>query len=227
MDSDTRNKLEMGGRIRDFNRAHPPDIPRGVEAAARLEERLARAEKLATQQRDGRLTVRGSVIRRADLKKEIRQRFLRPLYGIAQAAFPENPALVQRFKVPTQASNRRDFMTGVRGIAAEAAANRDAFIAFGMPEDFLDKLNAALKEFDEGVEHAHAGLSAKVGARADLEAVTAEVMEIAQVSDAINRLRFRDDPELLAAWESARDLPWPSSNGREPSPPQEGVEPAA
>jgi predicted transcriptional regulator len=227
MDADTRNKLAMGGRIRSFNRAHPSDSPRFIEAAARLEDLLAKAEKLATQQRDGRLTVRGSVIRRAGLKEEIRQKYLKPLAGIAQAAFATDPAVRQRFRVPSKTSNRQDFVTGVRGIMAEATARRDAFIAFGMVADFLDKLAAALQEYDEGVNDANAGLSAKVGARADLDTVAAEIMEIAQVLDAINRLRFNNNPELLAAWESARNLPWPSGDGAEPSPPEQSEKPAA
>jgi hypothetical protein len=50
---------------------------------------------------------------------------------------------------------------------------------------------------------------AHIGARADLIAVARELVELAGVLDGINRFRFRNDPELLAAWESARNVVGP------------------
>lgn len=54
----------------------------------------------------------------------------------------------------------------------------------------------------------HASQSAHVGAHADLEAVTAEVMQLVRQLDALTQYRFRDDPEALGAWRSARNVPW-------------------
>ncbi len=44
MNSDTRLRLEMGTRIRGFNRDHPSDDPGHAAAVTRLEEQLARVE---------------------------------------------------------------------------------------------------------------------------------------------------------------------------------------
>jgi hypothetical protein len=65
----------------------------------------------------------------------------------------------------------------------------------------------------------HAGRAA---ARAELEAVTAEVMLIVRQLDALNRFRFRSDAESLAGWKSARDVAWPA-----PPTPGEVEKPAA
>ena len=51
---------------------------------------------------------------------------------------------------------------------------------------------------------------AHVGARADLEAVTEDLMELVALLDGLNRYRFRNNAELTAAWESARNVVGPS-----------------
>ncbi|HEY7683020.1 MAG TPA: hypothetical protein VH879_10290 [Gemmatimonadales bacterium] len=227
MNADIRIKLETAARVRDFCRAHPSDSPRHSAALARLEDRLARAETLAAQQRAGHLTVRASVVRRAELRKQIRDRHLRHLARIAVAAAPDQPVVAERFRIPASNANHKTFLTAARGIAAEAAQHRDVFVAYGMPEGFLEDLNTTLNQYEQGMSEAHSGLGAHVGARADLESVTAEIMELVQQFDAMNRYRFLDDPELHAAWESARNIPWHTSGGTGPTPPQGGVAPAA
>ena len=53
MNAKTRRKIEMGTRALDFSRAHPDASPGYAAALASLEQRLARADQLAAQQRDG------------------------------------------------------------------------------------------------------------------------------------------------------------------------------
>jgi hypothetical protein len=43
----------------------------------------------------------------------------------------------------------------------------------------------------------------------------------------MNRYRFRDNAELLAAWESARNVAWPTSRGGASGPTGNEVKPAA
>jgi hypothetical protein len=56
----------------------------------------------------------------------------------------------------------------------------------------------------------HNGRAAQVGAQAELDAVTSEIMLIVRQLDALNRFRFRSDAESLAAWKSAREVAWPA-----------------
>ncbi len=53
------------------------------------------------------------------------------------------------------------------------------------------------------------------GARAEVDAVTAEIMLIVRQLDALSRFRFRSDAESLAAWKSARDVAWPARDDGE------------
>ena len=50
------------------------------------------------------------------------------------------------------------------------------------------------------------GLQAHVTARAELEALSQEVMLLVGMLDGINQYRFRNEPQLLAGWESAKHV---------------------
>ena len=45
-----------------------------------------------------------------------------------------------------------------------------------------------------------------MGASAELKAVADEVVQVVNVMDGLNRYRFMNDAELLAAWESASNV---------------------
>jgi hypothetical protein len=51
-----------------------------------------------------------------------------------------------------------------------------------------------------------AGFLAHVGASAGLRAVADEVVQVLRVMDGLNRYRFMNDAELLAAWDSASNV---------------------
>jgi hypothetical protein len=102
------------------------------------------------------------------------------------------------------------------------AAARDAAV-----EGLLPDLAAAVDEFDGSVVASNEGRRSHVGARAELEAVSDEVMQIVELLDGLNRYRFSGEAEMRAAWESARNVvSGPSAAGEEPG--KEGeVKPAA
>jgi hypothetical protein len=75
--------------------------------------------------------------------------------------------------------------------------------------NFPAELGAALDRFEQALNEKHAGRAAHVGARADLDAVMAEIMLIIWQINALNRWRFQRDAESLAAWKSARNVAWP------------------
>jgi hypothetical protein len=78
-----------------------------------------------------------------------------------------------------------------------------------MPVGFVEELDASLDRYEQALNQQHAGRAAHVGARAELEAVTSEIMLTIRQIDALNRFYFRTNAESLAAWKSARDVAWP------------------
>ena len=96
-----------------------------------------------------------------------------------------------------------------------------------MPDTFPEDLGGMLDRFEAALNEKHAGRTAHVGARAELNAVTAEVMQLVGQLDALNRFRFKKDAEAIGAWRSARNVAWPLNDRGEGAPEGGTVRPAA
>lgn len=224
MNARTRRKLEMGMRALDFSRAHPDGSPGYSAALARLENRLARADQLAAQQRDGILQVRAASARKYELRRILTKTHLEHLARVAEIAAQEAPELPRKFLLRPENNTYLAFRTAARGMAAEAEVYKELLVKHGLADAVLENLVPTLDEFDAAVQQGTEGRRAHVGASAELDAVADEVVQVVKVMDALNRLRFASDPEALAAWESASNVvAAPRANGEvEPTP--EGVE---
>ena len=117
-----------------------------------------------------------------------------------------------------------------------AQAQQDALVSEGMSPTLLEQLDRMLTEFEAASEAARTARLEHIGARGDLEEVSAELMESVRVLDGHNRLRFGKEPELLVEWNAAKHLPVRSrvrvppvwgGDGRGVVPPAGGVAPAA
>ncbi len=115
--------------------------------------------------------------------------------------------------------------TAARAIADQALARKELFLRHGLSEAMLTDLVSTLDQYDAASDRVNSGRGAHVGATADLDAVTRDNMRMVDLLDGLNRYRFRDDAERLAAWESARNLPSPTRE--EPPPAGDPLAPAA
>jgi hypothetical protein len=229
MNAHSRRRIEMGTRALDFSRAHPDPSPGYTAAVTRLEERLARAEQVADQQREGILTVRASTARKRQLRKVMTSAHLAHLAQVARVAARQVPELEQKLVLRPEARSYLAFRTAARGMAAEAQNQKEVLVKHGLAETVLANLMEALDQFDAAVESGAAGRQAHVGASAELDAVADEVAQIVRVMAGLNRYRFMTQPELLAAWDSASNVVSPARKQEpETAPPTGGeVRPAA
>jgi hypothetical protein len=202
----TRRKLEMGKRVLEFSRMHSDTSPGYVAAAARLQERLARADQVARQQIDGRSEVHAATARKRELRRLMKQAHLDHLSNVAAVASVEEPELTQKFVFPSDATSYLAFQTAASGMAAEAESRKEFLIKHGLSEEVLSGLQVALDQFQAAVEQAAAGRLAHVGASAELVSMAEEVVQVVKVMNGLIRLRFANQAELLAAWESASSV---------------------
>jgi hypothetical protein len=207
MHIDIRRKLDMAGRARDFCRTHPGQNPGHAAAIQRLEQLLARAEALAQQQVAGRLAVSNAVMNKEQLRQEIHDT-IGLLAGLALVAGREEPDLAGGIVRPRPKLSHLAYLTRARVVADTCATHRALLARYGMPDSLLTQLGAALDGFEHALQEKHAGRAAHVGARAELEAVAADIMMIIGRLDALNQFYFRNNAEALAAWRSARDVIW-------------------
>jgi hypothetical protein len=224
-----RKKLDMAGRVGKFSRQHVSQDPSYAVILSSFDRLLGRADVLATQVRAGTLTSRGATARRTELRTILHEKLLPYLVALGQAVAKTLPDLGPRFVMPTTRLTNSAYRTAARAMFDEAVAAREQFIAAGMTELFLTDLGEVLDQYDAAVEDARQARTEHVGARADLEVVTEELMELVALLDGLNRYRFRNNAELSAAWESARNVVAnPQRRPEQPdSPADDTVKPAA
>ena len=228
MKATARRKLEMGQRALDFSNSHPDSSPGYAAAVTRLKERLARANQVAAQQRDGILQVRAATLRKRELRGMMTKAQLRHLARVAEVAATEAPELAAKFVVRPENDTYLAFRTVARGLVAEAQNRKELLVKYGLADTVFDGLTQALDQFDAAVEEGTQGRRTHIGASAELNALAAEVVQVVKLMDGLNRFRFAKDPESLAAWESASSVvatPRPAEPKVEPGTP-EGPAPA-
>lgn len=216
----------MGTRVLEFTRLHPDTSPAFVAAAARLQERLARADQLAHQFMDGRSAVHVATARKIELRRLMKRTHLHHLSSVAEVASVDEPELARKFVIPHDATTYRGFQTAASGLAAEAQSRKDLLLKHGLAEEVLTGLEVALDEFETAVEQGAAGRLTHIGATSQLNTVAEEVVQIVKVMTGLIRVRFASQPELLVEWGSASNVvaapkpdtgPTPSSGGTPPT----------
>jgi hypothetical protein len=193
-------------RVLEWSREHPDTAPGYAAAVSRLEDRLRRAEVLAEQQRNGILEVRRATRRKEELRRTMKQAHLSHLASVAEVASSEEPELVQKFVLPRRVNTYLAFRTAARGVVAEAESRKEMLVKHGLSETVLQDLIQLLDEFDLVVEQGTQGRAAHVGASAELDNVAAEVVQIVDVMDGLNRSRFRRNGEFLGSWTSVSSV---------------------
>jgi hypothetical protein len=150
--------------------------------------------------------VRAASARKRDLRRAMRQRQLVHIARAAQRAAKEVPELAQKFALARDPIPYLTFRTLTSTIVVEAQKQKELLVKHGLVERVLDSLTAELKEFDQAIGRGAEGRRVHIGAGVELDVVADEVVEIVRVLDGLNRFRFADDPDLLAAWRAASNV---------------------
>ena len=231
MNKITRSKLEMAARALEFSQAHPDESPGYVSALKELEELLQRANQLADQQRLGIAEVRAATAQKRELRRSLRQRELTHVARAARRASKEVPELAQKFALTRQPVPYLAFRSLARTVAAEAEQRKELLVRHGLVDRVLGTLAQSLDQFDKAVTQGAEGRRMHVSARVELDVVAGDAVEIVQVIDGLNRIRFAGDPDQFAAWRSASNVigRTKATKPADPeAPPSEGaVKPAA
>lgn len=196
----------MAVRVRDFSRAHPSADASYASLLGRLESTIHQMDELARQQVGGFLSKHSSTVRRKEIRRRLHGGILRHLVTIAEDASVEKPTLTEMFQLPKVSTNNKAFGAIARKLLEQGQAEKELLLKHGLSEKLLDDLTATVDEFDASLAQTSGGLHDHVLARAELEMLGDEVMQLVSMLDGINRYRFDREPELLVAWKSARHV---------------------
>jgi hypothetical protein len=156
---------------------------------------------------------------RRELRRELTREPLRHLRKIARAAAAGHPEITLGAR-KLDGGSETGFLATVRAMMEEAGTHKDTLLKFGLSEASLAELATKVVVYEQAMTDANAGLRAHTGARAELDALTRELMRLIQQLDGIVSYQFRDQPEVLGAWKSARNVAWPLN---EPARPEDGA----
>jgi hypothetical protein len=231
MKAATRRTIEMAKRVLNFSLAHRDESQGFTAALTRLEKTLAEVEIVSARQQDGITALRSATSRKRELRRKIRRTQLFHLARVAESAGDEVPAVAQKFVLMREAVPYLAFRTAARGMSAEAGKQKELLVKHGLLDSMLLDLSHSLDQFDQAVEQGTDARRTHVGASADLDALSDELIQIMRLMDGSNRYRFSADPDSLAEWESARATFAPSRTAVPPTtpPPSPGgeIKPAA
>jgi flagellar biosynthesis/type III secretory pathway ATPase len=218
----------MGARALEFSLAHPDDSPGYATAVKELEAQLIRANQLAREQEAGTVQVRVASAQKRVLRRAIRRVQLVHLARVAERGSKEIPELAQKFDLPRVPTRYLPFKNVARTMLAEAQLQKELLVRHGLAERVLEGLSRSLDEFDQAVELGAEGRRIHIGAAANLEVASDEVVQLVRVIDGLNRFRFAAEADLMAAWGSASNVIGPPHPADRTIPPfTDEVKPAA
>jgi hypothetical protein len=229
MDRQVRRKLAMATSVRTFSRAHLSADASYTLVLDRLDGTITRIEELAKQQEGGYVSKHSASVKRADLRRQLQIGLLRHLVTAAEDAGSEAPAVAGKFRIPSSSATHTAYRASASEMLDLARANQDLLVKHGLSASLLDQLDVAVKEFDASLQETDDGKQSHVAARAEMKALSDEIMRLVGMLDGFNRYRFHRDPELIVAWESAKHVvTGPQPKETEPTTPAApGLESAA
>ena len=218
----------MAARVREFARAHVSGAPNYGPTLTKFEELLTRAEAIVARQHEGRVAARVARARRIDLRQVLHSQLVRYLHAVGAVIAGNQTEMSERFKLPSTSANNAVFLTTVKGLLAAGEEQRELLVKEGMAPTLLDDLGRMVSEFETASEAQRTARRDHIGAREDLEVITAELVKEVNVLDGVTRYRFGKDREVMAEWSAARQiLGLPQEAATPPAAPTGDVEKAA
>ena len=202
-DSETR-RLEMFIRASAFGKAHAGAFPtrtRGADVLTELNAIIAELETHTTAQAAGQRATKAGTTHKAAARAALRED-LEAISRTARVMALTTPGLEDKFRLPRNAGDQV-WLAAARAFAQDAVPLKDEFIRRGLPDDFIDDLNADIAAFEASIDSGAQQTGARVAATVAIDAAIDRGMNAVRELDAIVRNVFRNDAATLGAWTSA------------------------
>jgi hypothetical protein len=200
MNADSRRIIEMGTRAAEFMIAHPDSEPGTTAQVTRLQQLLARANSVATAQREGFVHARAATEQKRKLRAEMLSVPIAHLAEVGLAAAREEHELGKTFQFKPTADTYLAFRTAARSMAAAADSHREVLLKYGLSESVLAEFLKKLDDLDAAFALSNSGRTAHVGATREIRSGSKDILRAVRVMNGRNRQRFADDAQLLGSW---------------------------
>jgi hypothetical protein len=221
MNDALRRRNDRLVHVSDFGKAHAQDFPansKGGQALARLNTLLAEIDSRdASAFSNLRVSQQGSS-RRKDARSALRAQ-LADITETAETIGKDHEEVRDKFQRPRTNISDQALLSVARSFAAEAENFKALFIEYDMPADFLDRLNESIGDLAQAIEQQNLGADAGRSDRSSVEHLVKQAEDEMERYETAVRLRYRNDPAALDAWDSARRLERAPRSKKKISPP--------
>jgi hypothetical protein len=202
MDAKARGHHDLATEVQKF-RAQVPDRTAGETAAgADLDATVTAMDDASSRQLSAIADRHNSTATKQALRTDI-EADLRHLNRVGQRVRKEVPDTELKIGLASRTLSFTAFVHRARAVHANAVANQELLVKFGLSETVLTELGERLDRLQQAIDQGQDARQAHVTASAGLDELDRKVVRIVWILDSLYRARFRDDPVMLSKWESA------------------------
>ena len=219
MKSKERRRYDMFTRVGQFGTDNAADFPVGSVGAAQFAEVVAvinMLDQLTGNQsiglNDARYSFAGKNTARENLRED-----LSDIAMTARSMVYQFPNIDEKFRLPRN-KNDQQLLAAARAFLAEATAMKNDFIAYGMPSDFTDDLQADIETFENCFNMTGNAIDTHTEATAAIDGAVRRGMIAVRTLNGVIRNVYRNNPGKLAAWTSASHVERTAKKAPEPAP---------
>jgi hypothetical protein len=196
---------EAGVRIGLFVDATPnPEADEGYTVLVKRQKDVTEQMRvLAMAQRSGRLDKAAGAAEKATLRQQILAGPVAALVEVAKRARKDHRDIAMQFRYKPGRQSYVAFEGAVRAMQAAVEANKQVLVPYGLSEAVTVHLGELLDRFAKARELCDQGRMAHKAATQQLDELAQDLGSIIRTMDARNRVRYKDDPPMLANWIAA------------------------
>jgi hypothetical protein len=207
MKTNNVRRYSMLVRVKEFGAAHADLFPAdslGERTFAELGGLIGRISAYVGSESSGRNEARQGGLTKGAAREALRTALV-AVARTARGIGVDTPDVADKFRLPVIQSDH-ELATTAQRFVADVTPLSDAFVAHGLPSTVVADLRAKVDAFERARSTQATARESHVGARAGIDATMGSAFALLQRLDAIVENRIGGDPDLLAAWRSARHV---------------------
>lgn len=200
-------KFDMLRRVQQFLDAYAVTLFAGNAAAARQElDKLVEDMRVnEAVQASNTLNAKSQTATQEALRRDLVNNHMRPVALIAAAHLRDVPGF-KALQVPKIEVKAAVLVQDANAMAEAAKEHQQVFVSSGRPENFVDALVAAADAVRASIDARGKSITTKAAARGGLKATATRAHLVLRFLDAQVKSAAADDPNILAAWKSAKRI---------------------
>ena len=201
-----RSTLDTLQRVQEFLSQHPlVDSPAQLgEQATELDDVIQRLSGEMVNQETGVRYARVHTEYEAKLRQTLYADHMQPIARIARDVLDAS-SMNKAFRLPTGGQRvNLTLITAARAMAGAAEQQKDVFLRHGQPQDFIEQLRSAAETLENARLAKTENTRRRVTATKSVRDQLRRGRRTLRLLNAVLMPMLRKQPELLAAWKSAK-----------------------